>query len=726
MECFHRSKTAGEKNSFKIKSQFEIEFANALLVFFRDFIWPSLYQGFPIFSDQFAMQSAHKPPNEKQRLAALESLNILDSLPETDFDQITFLASQICGTPIALISLVDENRQWFKSKVGLTASETPRDMAFCAHAILTPDVFVVSDAAKDERFFDNPLVTGGPYVQFYAGAPLVSPDGYPIGTVCVIDSKARSLTNEQRQSLKALSDQVTRLLELRLQIVALKQSEEKLQFKNKALETSFDGVVLQDSAGAIIDFNHAAPSVLNLTADQLLGKTSLDPSWQAIKEDGTDFPGAEHPAMVCLRTGQPQRNVIMGITNSTAEVRWIKINSTPLFQCSENHPTHAVTSFTDVTEIIRALKLVEKKSSDLRFVLDSVPHMIGLWDENCINVNANLAYSGYFKKGYEQLKGCHIRELLGEKLYKKNQPYIERVLKGEKVTFERTLAHADGTKRITQASYIPNFEKGRVVSFLAMVIDITEVRKLESDQRKLEARLFESAKLTALGEMAAGLAHEVNNPLAIIKGRSSILIRKASERILDMETIVKDVTSIEKTADRIAKIVKALKVYSREATNDELEDANLAELVKDTLEICRERFSSAKVLVRWKCESALPVKCRPSQISQVIMNLLSNAVDAVINLDSKWIDITGYNENGVVHLKVTDAGSGIPKDISEKMMNPFYTTKATGEGTGLGLSISTGIIQSHNGKLQYIDDCVNTTFLITLPEVCSVTNSNVA
>ena len=164
------------------------------------------------------MKIAPKHPNEIQRLKSLETLNILDTLPESDFDQITQLASEICGTPVALISLVDHDRQWFKSKIGLNAEQTHRDLAVCAHAILQPDVFVVEDFSKDERFADNPLSTGEPNIQFYAGAPLLSPDGQPIGSVCVIDTKARTISPSQILALKSLSNQITRLLDLRTKI----------------------------------------------------------------------------------------------------------------------------------------------------------------------------------------------------------------------------------------------------------------------------------------------------------------------------------------------------------------------------------------------------------------------------------------------------------------------------------------------------------------------------
>ncbi len=157
-----------------------------------------------------------RPQNEAARLAALRAQQVLDSLPEQMFDDIVRVASNVCGTPIALISLVDEDRQWFKAKVGLQASETPRDQAFCAHAILQPDQpFVVPDATQDPRFAQNPLVTGSPDIRMYAGAPIVSHSGHALGTVCVIDQTPRELTAEQIDSLQALSRQVSHLLELR-------------------------------------------------------------------------------------------------------------------------------------------------------------------------------------------------------------------------------------------------------------------------------------------------------------------------------------------------------------------------------------------------------------------------------------------------------------------------------------------------------------------------------
>jgi len=182
--------------------------------------------------------SAPTPPNEARRLKVLWQYDVLDTVPEEVFDDLTELAARICEAPIALISLVDEQRQWFKSKVGTTVNETSRDISFCAYAITQNDLFIVPDATRDERFANNPLVTSDPKIRFYAGAPLITPDGHALGTLCVIDKVPRELRLEQKQALRILARHVVSQLELRRRSRELADARQQ----GKQFQTELDKV----------------------------------------------------------------------------------------------------------------------------------------------------------------------------------------------------------------------------------------------------------------------------------------------------------------------------------------------------------------------------------------------------------------------------------------------------------------------------------------------------
>ena len=229
---------------------------------------------------------------ETERLAALRQYRILDTEPEKAFDDLTLLASHICGTPIALISLVDADRQWFKSKVGITATETSRSISFCSHAIHQNDLFIVQDATEDETFRNNPLVTGDMKIRFYAGAPLVTPEGHALGTLCVIDSIPRTLTPSQIEALEALRRQVQAQLELRLNLMDLAhalvqrdKSEAAQRRLIRELQESVDGL---NKLGGLLPYCSVCELNLVIPADPRAIPTITDGVKHILQGKGWD------------------------------------------------------------------------------------------------------------------------------------------------------------------------------------------------------------------------------------------------------------------------------------------------------------------------------------------------------------------------------------------------------------------------------------------------------
>ncbi len=205
------------------------------------------------------MRAAELPINEQERLHNLYSYELLDTLPEKDYDDITRLASYICDTPVSLISLIDKDRQWFKSTAGVDIHETLREHAFCSHAILNPnELMVVPDTTQDERFFDNPLVTGDYGVMFYAGVPLLTEEGYALGSLCVLDNKPKDLHESQREALKTLANQTMRLMQLHKKAKELTRSRQLLEDVNAELETFAQVVVekLKQPCDNAIEFTY--------------------------------------------------------------------------------------------------------------------------------------------------------------------------------------------------------------------------------------------------------------------------------------------------------------------------------------------------------------------------------------------------------------------------------------------------------------------------------------
>jgi two-component system, sensor histidine kinase len=293
------------------------------------------------------------PDDESDRLERLRRLDILDTERELPFDDIVELAAAVCDVPVALISFIDTDRQWFKAAHGWDVTSTPRDVALCAHTIVGDHAMVVEDAAIDARFAGNPLVAGEPPIRFYAGVPLRVGihHGSAVGTLCAIGPEPRRPGRAQLDALSILARQVERILDARVIAADHRRTVARnalLEQRMIAVASSMScGVVVHARDGAIEANNPAAEDILGMSASQMRGLTPLHPTWACVRADGSDFPGVEHPASIALRDGTEVRDTTMGVRRPDGTTRWILVSATPI-PGRDGHDG-AVATFVDIS-----------------------------------------------------------------------------------------------------------------------------------------------------------------------------------------------------------------------------------------------------------------------------------------------------------------------------------------------------------------------------------------
>lgn len=359
-------------------------------------------------------------------------------------------------------------------------------------------------------------------------------------------------------------------------------------------------------------------------------------------------------------------------------------------------------------------RIAEEKNRMFQKIMDNFPSMIGYWDKDLLNRFSNAAYKDFFQRDEENIYGKHISEVIGIETYNKNIKYIEAVLRGEEQYFERELTK-HGHTRFTQAMYIPDIELDVVIGFYVLVNDVTHIKQIEKERNEMYQKLIQSSKMVALGEMAGGMAHEINNPLSIIKMNATFAIECLQEENFNKVSIEKNINTIISTSNRIEKIITGLQHFSQEGPNEPFISTSVASIIDETTNFCLQKMNSKSInFIMPVIDTSLFIDCCPTQISQVILNLLNNAIDAVEGSFTKWISLDVKTNSNLVIISISDSGPGISPEIKGKLMQPFATTKAAGKGTGLGLSISKGIVDKHNGTLVFDESTGHTTVKITL------------
>ena len=443
------------------------------------------------------------PANEEQRLVALHSYNVLDTVPELGFDDLTLLASNICQTPIALVSLVDENRQWFKSKIGLSATEIPREVAFCAHAILHPDeVLEVSEAQLDQRFSDSTLVTGDPHIHFYAGAPLVNPEGYALGTLCVMDVQPHTLNDNQKLALQTLSRHVVFLLELRRKqsenkkvMADLKESE--IRFRD-LVDNAHDLIQIAGIDGTLRYANRAWRETLGYSEAEINELTLQD----IVHPDSLDHCMVQFRKVI---TEQVVMDVEAVFQSKDGREIIVEGNSTCRYVDGKPYTTHSI--FRDITE----RKLAQTKLREITVLQNAILENAGF---GIISTTTDGMITS-FNPAAERMLGYSASEVvglqtptvihdptevvaraqefsadLGEAIAPGFDVLVAKARLGRPNEHEWTYLRKDGTRFPVILSVTALHDKARGINgFLSLAVDISERKKAQFELEQLKYTL---------------------------------------------------------------------------------------------------------------------------------------------------------------------------------------------------------------------------------------------
>ncbi|MFL6448820.1 MAG: PAS domain S-box protein [Bryobacteraceae bacterium] len=315
----------------------------------------------PPYNSGDAFQPAPIPENEAERIAALRALDVLDSAEEEIYNTIVKAAAEICQTSMASLTFVDSNRQWFKSRIGLTASETPRDVSFCGHAILGSELFVVEDALLDPRFRGNPLVQGSPNLRFYAGMPLLTDTGLALGTLCVLDDAPRTLNVQQKAALGVLANSVMRVLRLRQDI--------RVAVFARAVDMASDGVTISSAAGGELTIMYANESFLQLTGYayvEVMNRAALFPL-QAECKDAVD-------AVLYAETKGKTTTVESQFRRKDGATRWARVTFVPYVD-STGRLVYLVSVHRDITDI-REAEMQSQQLYAMRTTMATIAHVV--------------------------------------------------------------------------------------------------------------------------------------------------------------------------------------------------------------------------------------------------------------------------------------------------------------------------------------------------------------
>lgn len=553
-------------------------------------------------------------------------------------------------------------------------------------------------------------------------APIFS-DGEMIGIVCLEQKTHTREWDIQDKNFAAIfSDFVARLIETEKRHTYEKELRHRINYLENDLKRKLDDL---NEAKLSLDLALEGAQVGKWDWEVQSGKVALNKTWYTklgytfneLPQELNTIKKVLHPDDVDRVMEELDRH-IRGETiiyecryrmiTKAGDTQWCLDRGCIIHRSNDGTPLRLIGVNVNVTPVVKWEQSLIISEQQLKSMIQSLPTPVAMFDKD-------LKYLAFSSRWLEEWQNF-ARAKEGQNIRADFRPEwiqsMERALKGEILgRDEDLLDFGNGNEFWLRWAIQPwKNAQGEIGGVIVMAENI-------SSRKEAEMRLAQTSKLSALGEMAGGIAHEINNPLSIIKGYIDLLRRHSSRHSLSPELLLQYINKMDQTVSRISRIVNGMRRFARESSMDEKVKYSINKIVEETLDICQERINNNGTAVDVEyLKGDSDILCRPVEISQVILNLINNSYQATSEYPHPWIKIKLEEHGDMFRIQVIDCGEKISPMIRQKLFQPFFTTKDIGVGTGLGLSISRGIIEEHKGKLYYQDDAPNTTFVIELPK----------